>query len=73
MNTRTVPESAKFCGKCSMALDLKVVTEKEDKMKAALSFMDESIDENDLDKKIEAYVNKKVEAAIREKLKNLEN
>ena len=29
--------------------------EKEEKMKAALSFMDESIDENDLDKKLEEW------------------
>jgi len=68
---RTVPESEKFCAKCGMALDLKAVMEKEDKMKAALSLMDESIDENDLDKKLQAWVNKKVGAAIRERLKKL--
>lgn len=54
-----------------MALDLKAVMEKEDKMKAALSFMDESIDENDLDKKLEEWVNRKVEAALKKRMKKL--
>ena len=69
--TEINPPNFKFCGKCGMALDLKAVMEKDEKMKAALSFMDESIDENDLDKKLEAWVNKKVEAAIKERLKKL--
>lgn len=66
------PPNFKFCGKCGMALDLKAVMEKEDKMKAALSFMGESIDEKDLDRKLEEWVNRKVEAALSERLKKLE-
>lgn len=54
------PPDFKFCGKCGMPLDLKAVMEKEEKMKTALSFMDESLDKNDLDKKLEGWVNKKV-------------
>jgi integrase len=65
------PPNFKFCGKCGMALDLKAVMEKEDKMKAALSFMDESIDDKDLDKKLEEWVNKKVDAALKERLKKI--
>lgn len=38
-------------------------------MKTGSSFLDESLDEKDLDKKPEEWVNKKVEVAIRERLK----
>jgi hypothetical protein len=65
------PPNFKFCGKCGMALDLKAVMEKDEKMKAALSFMDESLDEKDLDMKLEAWVNKKVEAVLKERLNKL--
>ncbi len=63
------PPNFKFCGKCGMALDLKAVMEKAEKMKTALSFMDDSIDEKDIDKKLEEWVNKKVEAVLSERLK----
>lgn len=65
------PPNSKFCSKCGMALDLKAVMEKEERMKTASSFLDESLEGKDLDKKLEEWVNKKVEAAIRERLKNL--
>jgi hypothetical protein len=52
-----------------MALDLKAIMEKKERIKASLSFMDESIDEKDLNKKLEEWINKKVEAALSERLK----
>lgn len=66
------PPNFKFCGKCGMALDLKAVMEKEERMKTAFSFMDESLDEKDIDKKLEEWVNKKVEAVLKEKMKKID-
>ncbi len=65
------PPNFKFCGKCGMALDLKAVVEKEEKMKTAFSFMDDSMDGEQLDKKLEEWVNKKVEAALKERMKKV--
>jgi len=67
------PPYFKFCGKCGIALDLKAVMDMEERMKTAYSFLDESLDEKDLDKKLDEWVNRKVEPSLKHRLKSMES
>ena len=41
-------------------------------MRTAFSFMDDSLDGKDIDKKLEEWVNKKVEAALKKRLEKVD-
>jgi hypothetical protein len=67
------PPNLKICGKREMPLAPKAIMEKEERMKTDFPFMDELLVGKDLYKKLGDWVNKKVEVALKERVKNINN
>ncbi len=60
------PPNFRFCGNCSMALDLKTAVEADEKMKVAMEALCGTFAGQDMDSALDDYVRKKIESYLKE-------